>query len=73
MEKNMKKNVHICINESLCCTPETNNMVNQLYVSKINFKKTEKFFKVYIKSEMIPRKKQHGTQNFFFFFFFFAF
>ena len=23
MEKNMKKNIHIYISESLCCTPET--------------------------------------------------
>ena len=24
----------ICIADSLCCTPETNNMVNQLYSNK---------------------------------------
>ena len=35
MEKNQKKriyiNKYIYITESLCCTPETNNIVSQLY------------------------------------------
>ena len=26
----------VCISESLCYTPETNNTINQLYFSKIN-------------------------------------
>ena len=38
MEKNMSKNIHIRITESLCCTEESNNIVNQLYFNKI-FKK----------------------------------
>ena len=37
MEKNIKKNVHICINESLCCTAETNktskSTIHQLNVN----------------------------------------
>ena len=33
-EKNLKKNIYICVTESLCCTPETNNIVNQLYFNK---------------------------------------
>ena len=37
MEKNMKKNMYIYVNESLCCTPE--NTVNQLY---FNSKKKKK-------------------------------
>ena len=33
-EKNMKKEyVYICITESLCCIPETNTIVVQLYFS----------------------------------------
>ena len=34
MENNVKKNVHACINESFCCTPEINNFINQLYFNK---------------------------------------
>ena len=34
MEKNMRKNIHTT--ESLCCTPETNNTVNQLQFKKQN-------------------------------------
>ena len=48
MEKNMEKNIYVCvcvcvcvcvyththIYELLCCTPETNNIVNQLYLKK---------------------------------------
>ena len=34
MEKNVKKKVHICINESFCCTPEISNFINQLYFNK---------------------------------------
>ena len=32
MEKNLKKNIYIT--EPLCCTPETHNIVNQLYFNK---------------------------------------
>ena len=41
MEKNLKKDRQIdgCITESLCCTLETNKIVNELY---FNFKKEEK-------------------------------
>ena len=42
MEKNMKKNVYLCTTESLCWTVEINNIVNQLYLNKINLKKTHK-------------------------------
>ena len=35
MEKNMKKNVYICVTESLCCSADI-NIVNQLYFRKIN-------------------------------------
>ena len=41
MKKNRKKNVYIyiCIIESLLCTAEIrNNIVNQLYFNKVNFK-----------------------------------
>ena len=34
MENNVKKNVHACINESFCCTPEISNFINQLYFNK---------------------------------------
>ena len=27
--------MHICVTESLCSTPETNDIVNQLYTKKI--------------------------------------
>ena len=36
MEKRIKKRMYTCITESLCCTAETNNIVNQLH---FNFKK----------------------------------
>ena len=36
MEKNMKKNVYMCITESLCCRAEI-NIVNQLYFNKLHF------------------------------------
>ena len=35
-------NICICIIESLCCTPETNNIVNQLYSNKIQILKRQK-------------------------------
>ena len=35
----MKKNVYMYITESICCIVEINNIVNQLYFNKINFKK----------------------------------
>ena len=37
----MKKNIYTYIEriESLCCTPETNNIVNQLYFNKKKKKK----------------------------------
>ena len=39
MEKNFKKNIYVCIAESLCCTSGTNtNIVNQLYFNKKNQK-----------------------------------
>ena len=34
--------IHLCFTESLCCTHETNNIVNQLY---FNLKNKEKFQK----------------------------
>ena len=34
MEKNLKKNIYVCITESLCHIPEANNIVNQLYFNK---------------------------------------
>ena len=37
MEKNMKKKkVYMCITEALCCTSETNNIVNKLTIKKIH-------------------------------------
>ena len=33
MEKNIERNVYMCLTESLCCTAEI-NIVNQLYFSK---------------------------------------
>ena len=36
MEKNMKKNIYICITELLCCIAIKDNIVNQLlYFNKI--------------------------------------
>ena len=43
MKKNMKKNVYICITESLCCTAEINTFVNQPHFNKIFFLKTRSF------------------------------
>ena len=34
MENNAKKNVKVCKNESLCCTPEISSFINQLYFNK---------------------------------------
>ena len=43
MEKNLKKSgLCICITDSLCCTAETNNAVNQLYPNKIKKEKMER-------------------------------
>ena len=40
MEKTMKKNVYICITESLCPTAEKNtSIVHQLYLNEINLRK----------------------------------
>ena len=41
MEKNMKKNVHICITELLCCTAETNTtlQINHTSIKKLKQKK----------------------------------
>ena len=36
-EKRIHIYFYICVTESLCCTSETNNIVNQLY---FNFKKS---------------------------------
>ena len=33
-EKNLKKDMGVCVTESLCCTPETNATLNQLYAKK---------------------------------------
>ena len=41
MGKESKSRVDICITDSLCCTAETNNIVNQLYSSKTWLKKKE--------------------------------
>ena len=38
----MKKNIYICITESLCCTPETNTTLQINYTS-IKKKKKEAF------------------------------
>ena len=34
MEENVKKNVYVCITESLCYTVEINNIVNQFFLKK---------------------------------------
>ena len=34
MEENVKKNVYVCITESLCYTVEINNIVNQFFFKK---------------------------------------
>ena len=39
MGKNMKKNIYVCITESLCCTAEMNTISSQLYFSKVYLKK----------------------------------
>ena len=44
MEKNIKKNVYLCITESLCCTAEMNT------TSEINYTSI-KFFKRYFTSD----------------------
>ena len=36
----------ICISESLCCTPETNSFVDQLYSQKKKKKKQEESLKI---------------------------
>ena len=37
--KNNLEYTYIWITESLCCTPETHNIINQLYFNKIGKKK----------------------------------
>ena len=44
MGRESEKRIDICITESLGHTPETNNVVNQLY-PKIKFLKNKKIFK----------------------------
>ena len=39
MEKNIKKNVYLCITESLCCTAEMNTTSEINYTSIKNFKR----------------------------------
>lgn len=41
MEKTLKKDVYVCVTESLCCTTEINT-VHQLYFIKIKLKKKKK-------------------------------
>ena len=48
MKKNIFTHIHTYINESLCCTPET-NIVNQLYFNQ--------------KKKKNPNPKQHPPQK----------
>ena len=49
MEKNIKKNVYLCITESLCCTAEMNTTL------EINYTSIKKFFKIFYKWQKIPK------------------
>ena len=51
MGKKMKKNVHICITESLCCTAEI-NIVNQRY-----------FNKTFLKRRVTPKDMEESRKN----------
>ena len=45
MEKNMKKNAHICITELLCYTEENkHNIVSQLELNEMHLKKNIKCY-----------------------------
>ena len=51
MENNLKIYMYVCITESFCYIPETNSIVNQLYLNKKKNKENYRF-KLKIDSEV---------------------
>ena len=56
MGKESEKEWRLYIYDSLCCTPETNNIVNQLYSNK-NLKKEMK------KLQLTPQKHKRSEKT----------
>ena len=50
-------NVHLCVAESLCCTPGTKNIINQLNSNKIKTKKQAKLSNTLFRDLYIGREE----------------
>ena len=58
-KESKKIHIYVYITESLCCTPETNNIVNQLYLNKkLNKKVLEKINKIDKSFARFTKKKR---------------
>ena len=60
MQKNVTKNINVCITESLCCTAKTNTtlFLNYTSIKKYKFKKTRHILQLVNHVMVSPKEKR---------------